>query len=107
MRNFAQLIKQAQKMQEQVAQAQETVKNIEAIGQSGGGMVSMVVNGKCQMKSLKIDPSLLKDNEPEILEDLIVAAYNDAFGKAEEAANKEMEKASAGLKLPPGMDLPF
>ncbi len=107
MRNFAQFMKQAQKMQAQVSDAQEKVKTIEASGESGGGMVSMVLNGKGQMKSITIDPQLLKDNDTEILEDLIIAAYNDAFQKADTAANKEMEKAGAGLNLPPGMNLPF
>ncbi|USO01070.1 MAG: YbaB/EbfC family nucleoid-associated protein [Alphaproteobacteria bacterium] len=107
MRNFAQFMKQAQKMQEQVTKAQESVTQIQATGESGAGLVSITVNGKGVMKHIAIDASLLKPDEGEILEDLILAAYNDAFAKAEEAANKEMEKAGAGLNLPDGMHLPF
>lgn len=106
MKNFAQFMKQAQQMQQKIADAQTAVEKIIVEGESGAGLVKVSVNGRAQMKSLKINPSLLKD-EVEIVEDLILAAYNDARVKAETKAEEEMKKASSGMNLPAGMNLPF
>ncbi len=104
MKNIAQLMKQAQEMQTKMAEMQE---RLEATGISGGGMVTVTMDGKQQVKSVKIDPALVDPNEVEMLEDLIVAACNDARGKMETEMQKEMQSLTGGLSLPPGMKLPF
>lgn len=105
--DMGKLMKQAQEMQEKLAEAQERVQAMEAEGASGGGMVRARVNGKGELRAVSIDPSLVQPDDREVLEDLIVAAVNDAQGKAQEMAQAEMAKLTEGLPLPPGMKLPF
>ena len=101
------MMQQAKDLQEKMQALQEEVAAMEVTGASGGGLVSAVVDGKGRLKSVRIDASLAKADEIEILQDLIVAAANDAGGKAEAAAQQKMQKLTAGLPLPPGMKLPI
>ena len=106
--DMAKLMKQAQEMQSKMAEAQERMTAIEAEGSAGAGMVKAVASAEGELKSLTVDPSLLDgSHEREVLEDLIVAAVNDAARKAREAGQAEMAKVTEGLALPPGMKLPF
>ena len=107
MNNFSDMMKQAQEMQKKMKELQEGLANLEVEGSSDGGLVSVKVNGKGEVKKIKIDPSLMKPEEAEILEDLIVAAFNEAKKKAEEASAEEMKKMTGGMNLPPGFKLPF
>lgn len=107
MKNLGQLMKQAQEMQAKMAELQERMEASEATGSSGGGMVTVTVNGKQTVKSVKIDPALVDPQEVEVLEDLIVAAVNDARAKMEAEVQKEMQGLTGGLSLPPGLKLPF
>ncbi len=107
MKNLSQLMKQAQEMQSKMAEMQEKLEESEATGTSGGGMVQVTVNGKQAVKSVKIDPALVDPEEVEVLEDLIVAAANDARTKMEAEVQKQMQGLTGGLSLPPGMKLPF
>ncbi|MGK9170737.1 YbaB/EbfC family nucleoid-associated protein [Inquilinus limosus] len=107
MKNLGQMMKQAQEMQAKMAEMQSRLAEIEVPGQAGAGMVSVVLNGKGELRSLKIDPKLADPSEIEVLEDLVVAAFNDAKGKVEAAVQEETQKLMGGLKLPPGMKLPF
>ena len=100
------LMKQAQKMQEQMAKAQEELGNAEVSGESGAGMVKVVMNGRHDIKSVTIDPSLL-DEDKELLEDLLAAAVNDANRKVEENSQSKMSSMTAGMGMPPGMKMPF
>ena len=104
---LAGLMQQAQRMQEEMKRAQEEIAQAEVTGQSGGGLVQVTVNGKHEMRRVKIDPSLLEPNEAEVLEDLIVAAANDARQRAETEMQREMQSMTGGLNLPPGFKLPF
>jgi DNA-binding YbaB/EbfC family protein len=101
------IMKKAQAMQEKLAETQEALARIEVEGQSGGGLVKVTLNGKFDLRAVKIDPSLLKPEDAEMAEDLIVAAFADAKAKAERAAAEKMQEVTAGLPLPPGMKLPF
>jgi len=101
------MMKKAQAMQAKLAETQDQLAALEVEGQSGGGMVKLTLSGKFDLKSLKIDPSLLKPDDAEMVEDLIVAAFTDAKGKAERLAAEKMSEVTAGLPLPPGMKLPF
>ena len=105
MKNIGQLMKQAQQMQAQVAGLQETLAATEVEGISGGGVVKATMNGKGELKRLKLDPSLIDPAEIEVLEDLIVAACADAKAKAEALMAQEMQKITGGLQLPPGLKL--
>ncbi len=107
MKDLGKMMKQVQELQEKMAQVQDDLVAMEIEGSSGGGLVVAVMNGKSELKRMKIDPSLLKPDEIEVLEDLIVAAHNDAKQKVEQRAAEEMAKVSSGLPLPPGMKLPF
>jgi len=107
MKNLGQMMKQAQAMQQRMAEMQAELETREMTGASGGGMVQVTLNGKGEMRRLKIDPSLIDPAEPEILEDLIVAAHKDAKTKVEQNLAEEMAKLTGGLNLPPGMKLPF
>jgi DNA-binding YbaB/EbfC family protein len=104
--NLAALMKQAQQMQENMRKAQEELANIEVEGQSGAGMVKVLMTCKNKVKRVTIDPSLLGEDK-DMLEDLVMAAVNDAAAKAEAATQAKMEGFTAGLNLPPGMGLPF
>ena len=101
------MMKQAKELQENMQRLQEEVGAMEVEGSAGGGLVTVVMTGKSEMKRLTIDPSLLKPDEAEILEDLIVAASNDARAKAEAVLADKMREMTGGLQLPPGMKLPF
>lgn len=107
MKDLMGLMSKAKEMQAKFQSMQEDMANIEATGQSGGGLVSVTLSGKSEMKSLKIDPSLFKEDEAEILEDLILAAHNDARAKVEALTQEKTRELTAGLPLPPGMKLPF
>jgi DNA-binding YbaB/EbfC family protein len=104
--NIGQLMKQAQMMQENMRRMQEGLATLEVEGQSGAGMVKVQMTCKYQAKRVTIDPSLLADDR-EMLEDLIVAAFNDAAQKVEATIAEKMSGMTAGLGLPPGFKLPF
>lgn len=99
------LMKQAQKMQEDMKQAQADIANMEVIGESGGGMVSVVMTGRHDIKKIAIDDSVMNDKE--MLEDLVAAAVNDASRKVEALSQDKMAGMAGGLNLPPGLKLPF
>ena len=101
------MMKQAQQLQKKIADAQEKLNAIEVEGTSGGGLVKVISTAKGEVKRIIIDDTILKHEEKEITEDLIVAAINDAKQKAETAAQEEMKSVTGGLSLPPGMKLPF
>lgn len=107
MRNIAGLMKQAQQMQEKMQELQSRLEAMEIEGESGAGMVKVTLNGKSELRGIKIDPKLADPSDTEMLEDLILAAHRDAKTKIEAAAAEEMQKISGGLQLPPGMKLPF
>jgi DNA-binding YbaB/EbfC family protein len=107
MKDLLGLMGKAKEMQAKFQAMQEEVAAMEATGQAGGGLVSVTLTGKFEMKALKIDPSLFKEDEVEILEDLILAAHNDAKSKSEAEINAKMQEMTAGLPLPPGMKFPF
>jgi nucleoid-associated protein EbfC len=107
MKDFMGMMKQAAALQEKMQSLQTEIAAIEVSGTAGAGLVTVVVDGKGGLKSVKIDPSLMQPDEAEILEDLIVAAANDARGKAEALAAEKMKALTAGLPLPPGLTLPF
>ena len=107
MKNLGQMMKQIQGMQSQMTEMQAGLERIEMSGQAGGGMVSVTLNGKGEMRAVKIDPKLLDPAEVEVLEDLILAAAKDAKSKVEAYVAGEMAKLTGGLPLPPGFKLPF
>lgn len=100
------LMKQAQKMQEDMQKAQEEIANMEVEGQSGGGMVKVLMNGRHELKKVTLDDSLMSDDK-EMIEDLVAAAVNDAVRKVEQESSGKMSGLTAGLNLPGGMKLPF
>lgn len=106
MKNMGQLMKQAQAMQQRMAEMQEKLDQIEISGSSGAGLVQITINGKGSMRALKIDPSLVDPQETEVLEDLIVAAFNDAKAKLEVHTTEEMNKVTGGMNIP-GLKMPF
>ena len=105
--NLGNMMKQAQQLQQKMADAQEKLSAIEVEGVSGGGVVKVLATAKGEIKRINLDESLLKLEDKEITEDLIVAAVNDAKQKGETAAQEEMKSVTGGLPLPPGMKLPF
>ena len=107
MKNLGNMLKEAQKLQSKMADMQAKLAETELSGAAGGGMVKVTVNGKGEMRSIKIDPALAEPAEIEVLEDLIVAAFNDAKTRLEAYLQEEMGKMTGGLSLPPGMKLPF
>lgn len=107
MKNMSQLMKQAQQMQAKMAEAQAQMETLTAEGTSGGGLVTVMLNGHGAMKSVVIDASLMTADEKEVLEDLIVAAFNDAKAKVDALVQEKMAAVTGGLKLPGGMGLPF
>ena len=106
MADFSDLIVQAKKMQEKMKDAQEALKKIEVEGVSGGNAIKVTMNGDGELKKIFIDDKLLKEAK-EILEDLIVAAHNDAKSKLKKKTSEEISKATGGINLPPGFKLPF
>jgi nucleoid-associated protein EbfC len=107
MKNLGQMMKQAQQMQAKMAEMQAQLETIEMTGAAGGGLVQVTVGGKGNLRKIKLDKSLLDPNEVEVLEDLIVAAFNEAKNRVEAHVAEEMAKLTGGLQLPPGMKLPF
>tara|TARA_B100001123_G_C15010871_1_gene907506 strand:+ start:289 stop:612 length:324 start_codon:yes stop_codon:yes gene_type:complete len=107
MNNFNDMMKKAQEMQSKMKEMQESLASLEVEGSSGGGVVKIVMNCKNEIKKIDIDPSIIKNDEKEVLEDLLMAAINDAKTKAEEKSQDEMKKLTGGLGLPPGMKMPF
>ena len=102
--NIAELMQQAQKMQENLQRAQAEVAALEATGTSGGGMVSVTIGGRMDCRKVRIDPSLFSD--PEMAEDLVAAAFNDAVNKVNAESQSRMSAATAGMPIPPGMKIP-
>ena len=100
------MMKQAQQMQEKMQKAQEEVASLEVEGQSGGGLVKVLMTGRHELRSVNIDDSLMGDDK-EMLEDLVAAAVNDACQRLEAQTRDMMSGATEGLQLPPGMKLPF
>jgi nucleoid-associated protein EbfC len=107
MKNLAGLMKQAQQMQSKMQEMQARLESIEVEGTAGTGLVAVTLNGKSDLRRVKIDPKLADPADLEMLEDLIVAAHRDAKSKVEALTQEEMQKATGGLQLPPGMKLPF
>ncbi len=107
MKNLGNLMKQAQQMQARMTEMQQKLAETEFTGNAAGGMVTVTLTGKGDLRGVKIDPSLIVPDDAEILEDLIVAAHNDAKAKAEQETAEQMKALTGGLKLPPGMSLPF
>jgi len=107
MKNLGNLMKQAQEMQAKMQEMQDRLAEIEIDGTAGAGLVTVTLNGKGDMRGLKIDPSIFSSGDAEVVEDLIVAAHNDARVKSEQCMQEEMSKVTGGLNLPPGMKLPF
>jgi DNA-binding YbaB/EbfC family protein len=106
MKNIGQLMKQAQQMQQKMADMQQKMEQTEIMGAAGAGLVQVTINGKSEMRGLKIDPSLVDPQEIDVLEDLIIAAFNDAKSKLESQMSEEMGKITGGMNIP-GMKLPF
>ena len=107
MTDFNNMLKQAQEMQTKMMDAQKKIEEIEAEGSAGGGLVKVSVNGKNHVTNVTIDPSLLIADEVDILEDLILAAHNDAKDKVQQKSADEMSSITGGLKLPPGFKMPI
>lgn len=105
--NLGKMLKQAQEMQSKMAEMQEAMANMSVTGTAGAGLVSVTLNGKGVLQAVKIDPSLYKDEEADVLEDLIVAAHADAKTKIDAQMQEKMTEMTGGLSLPPGMKLPF
>ena len=101
------LLAQAQQMQQQLMAAQQRLIESEVHGEAGGGLVKVRLTAKGEMKGVTIDPSLLKPEESEIVEDLVLAAHNDARAKGDRLTQDKMGSITAGLPIPPGMKLPF
>ncbi|TYR29698.1 YbaB/EbfC family nucleoid-associated protein [Mesorhizobium microcysteis] len=107
MKDLLGMMSKAKEMQAKFQAMQEEIANMEASGQAGGGLVQITLSGKFDMRSLKIDPSLFKEDDVEVLEDLILAAHNDAKTKVEAVMQEKSRELTAGLPIPPGMKLPF
>ena len=107
MKNIGQMMKQAQQMQAKMAEMQARLAELEVTGGAGAGLVEITLNGKGEMRKIKLQKAVVDPEEVEVLEDLILAAFNDAKGKVEAQMAEETNKLMGGLKLPPGMKLPF
>ena len=107
MKNLGALMKQAQQMQSKMAEMQEKLAAMEVTGRAGGGMVETTMSGKGEVRRIKIDTALVSPDEVEVLEDLLVAALNDARAKVDAESAEQMKAMTGGLNLPPGMKLPF
>ena len=106
MADFSDVLSQAKKMQEKMKETQEALKKIEVEGVSGGNAVKVIMNGDCELKKIILEDGLFKESK-EILEDLIVAAHNDAKSKLKKKTSEEISKITGGIALPPGFKLPF
>jgi DNA-binding YbaB/EbfC family protein len=107
MKDLMGMMKKAQELQERMQEAQQKLGDLTVEGSSGGGLVTVTLTGKGELRGLKIDPSLFRDDDVDVLEDLIVAAHADARQKVEAETAARMQELTAGLPLPPGMKLPF
>jgi nucleoid-associated protein EbfC len=107
MKNLSGLMKQAQQMQSKMQEMQSKLEAMEIEGVAGAGLVSVTLNGKGDLRQIKIDPKIVDPADTEMLEDLVVAAHTDARRKIDAATAEEMQKVTGGLQLPPGMKLPF
>ena len=105
MADFLGMMKQAAQLQSKMQAMQDELGQVEVEGSSGGGLVNVRISGKMEVKAVKVDPSLIKAEEREILEDLLVTAHNDARRKAEAAMQEKMQSLTGGLGLPPGLGL--
>ncbi|MCH9806101.1 MAG: YbaB/EbfC family nucleoid-associated protein [Alphaproteobacteria bacterium] len=105
MKDIMGMMSKVKEMQERMGRVQEELSELECEGQSGGGLVKVTLNGKGEMRKVSIDPSLLKPDEAEILEDLVVAASQDAKSKTEAIAQEKLAEVTGGLPIPPGMKL--
>tara|TARA_B100001765_G_C19446975_1_gene312771 strand:+ start:115 stop:435 length:321 start_codon:yes stop_codon:yes gene_type:complete len=106
MTDFSDLVSQAKKMQEKMKETQEVLKKIEVEGISGGNIVRVIMNGDGELKKISLDDKLLKESK-QIIEDLIVAAHNDAKIKLKKKTSEELSKVTGGISLPPGFKIPF
>jgi nucleoid-associated protein EbfC len=107
MKNLGNMLKQAQAMQAKMTEMQERLASAEVEGAAAGGLVKIVLTGKGEMRRVTIDPKAVDANDVTMLEDLMMAAYNDAKAKVDAMSAAEMQKVTGGLSLPPGMKLPF
>jgi nucleoid-associated protein EbfC len=107
MKSLDDILKMAANVQEELTKAQANLDTIEVEGAAGGGLVKVRATAKGSIRGIEIDESLLQPSEKQMLEDLIVAAFNDARAKADTASNSEMGKMTSGMQLPPGFKLPF
>ena len=107
MTNLADMMKQAQKLQTRMSEMQERLADMEVTGAAGGGMVQVTLSGKVEARKVKIDPSLAGPEDVEVLEDLLVAAFNDAKAKVDVQVAEKMSELTGGLPLRPGLKLPF
>ena len=105
MKDLMGMMKQVQEMQAKMQELQQELADMEITGQSGAGMVTVTLNGKGEIRALKIDPSLMKPDEVEIVEDLIIAAAQDAKAKVDTSSQEKMQQLTGGLPLPPGLKL--
>lgn len=105
MKDLMKMMKQAQEIQGRMQKMQEDLQALEVSGQSGAGMVRITLNGKGEMRGVRIDPSLMKPGESEILEDLLIAAFQDARAKVDAEMQSKMQEITGGLPLPPGFKL--
>jgi len=101
------MMKQAQKMQEDMQKAQEAIALLEVTGESGGGLVSVTIMGTHECRRVKLDPSLFEDDDKEMIEDLVAAAFNDAVQRLDVTTKERMSNVTAGMQLPGGMKMPF
>lgn len=107
MKNFGDMMKQAASLQKKMEEMQETIAGMEAEGTAGAGLVKVMLNGKGYASKVEINPEMFREDEKEVLEDLITAAINDAKAKLETQSQEQMKSMTDGLPLPPGMKLPF
>lgn len=107
MKDIMGMMKKAQELQGRMQEFQQNLDSLTREGRAGGGLVTVTMNGKGELRGIKIDPSLFRDDEVEVLEDLLIAAHKDAKEKVEAEVQSKMAEMTAGLPLPPGMKLPF
>ena len=107
MKSLANMMQQAQDLQSKISELQEKMANVEVVGKSAGGMCEVTLSGKGEAQKIKIDPSLVDGDNIQTMEDLIVAAFNDAKSKADAEMKRQMSDLTGGISLPPGMQLPF
>ncbi|HEY0920556.1 YbaB/EbfC family nucleoid-associated protein [Devosia sp.] len=107
MKDIMGMVKKAQELQSKMADFQDSLGSLVVEGRSGGGLVAVSLNGKGELKGVKIDPSLFREDDVEVLEDLLLAAHADAKARVEAEAQAKMQEMTAGLPLPPGMKFPF